>query len=167
VPQAQPVLSANVPADGEHRRASAERLDGELEREPFLEAAGFQKIDLGIDERQAEAMLEMEFAERRRETGIEPILDEIVGHLEKAREVNDARRIAVGEPNAAGQAETLGQGWRLAYAGCIRRMKALRSRATSRSRGWGCARSRRGRTRGTAPPRAPPPRTGRSPRRRC
>jgi hypothetical protein len=51
----------------------------------------------------------MVFLEGKGEPGFEPVLDDLVGHLEKAREVDDARRVAVGESYAAGKREDFRQ----------------------------------------------------------
>jgi hypothetical protein len=57
-------------------------------------------------------LLEVKFVERRRESALEPILGEVVHHFEEAREIDDPRRVAVGESNRMEQGKGFGQGLR-------------------------------------------------------
>src|SRR5262249_21572601 len=105
VTQPQAVLAPHAPADREDSRAAAERLDGQLQVERFAQAARLEEVHFGVDERRSQSAIEVVFLEGKGEPGFEPVLDDLVGHLEEAREIDDARRVAVGESYAAGKRE--------------------------------------------------------------
>src|SRR5260221_13817739 len=101
----QALFAACTRPDREHHRAAAERFDAELEGQFFSETAGLEEPDARVHQRNAVAPLKMEFPERHGESELEPALDQIVRHLEEAREKHDPCRISIGETYRANQRE--------------------------------------------------------------
>src|SRR5262249_9271577 len=126
VAKPQPLLALHAPADREDGRAAAERLDAQLQVKRLAQTACLEKIDLGVDERRPQSAAEVVILEREGEPRFEPVLDDLVCHLEEAREVHDARRVAIGESYAAGKREDLRQSVVLGYAGWRRAVISAR-----------------------------------------
>src|SRR5581483_1900812 len=97
VARAKLFLAGDRAADHELDGRAAELGDGELEAQRVAEMRRAEELATGVDDRKADAPLEVHLLERQAYRLAKPVLDHAADHVEEIHEIHDARRIAVRE----------------------------------------------------------------------
>src|SRR3954470_3502450 len=89
VARAEFVLAADTAVHDEFDGRASEASDRELEAQRVAQARGARELAAGVDDRKADASLEMHFLERQLDRLAEPVLHHAAHHVEEIDEVDD------------------------------------------------------------------------------